>query len=108
MKKNSLQGELSVAKRVRFCDYNCTDSYGWTPLEIAAVLGHAPLVRYFSEAGVYLKTTKGEKAITNEINKPHCRVLTRKKALERLKINFLGGCCREGAISKTIKECWRQ
>ena len=39
------QGDLSAAKRVRFCDYNCTDSYGWTPLEIAAVLGHAPLVR---------------------------------------------------------------
>ena len=53
---------------MRFCDYNCTDSYGWTPLEIAAVLGHAPLVRYFSEAGVHLKTTlKGEKAIINGI-----------------------------------------
>ena len=53
---------------MRFCDYNCTDSYGWTPLEIAAVLGHAPLVRYFSEAGVQLKTTlKGEKAIINGI-----------------------------------------
>ena len=81
MKKNSLQGELSVAKRVRFCDYNCTDSYGWTPLEIAAVLGHAPLVRYFSEAGVYLKTTK---------------------------THFVGGRFRGEATSKTIKECWRQ
>ena len=39
------QGDLLKAKRVRFCDYNCTDSFGWTPLEIAAVLGYAPLVR---------------------------------------------------------------
>ena len=39
------QGDLYKAKRVRFCDYNCTDSFGWTPLEIAAVLGYAPLVR---------------------------------------------------------------
>lgn len=49
------QGDLSAAKRVRFCDYNCTDSYGWTPLEIAAVLGHAPLVRWLLSRGGYIK-----------------------------------------------------
>jgi len=49
------QGDLYKAKRVRFCDYNCTDSFGWTPLEIAAVLGYAPLVRWLLSRGGYIK-----------------------------------------------------
>jgi len=65
------QGDLSAAKRVRFCDYNCSDSYGWTPLEIAAVLGHAPLVRWLLSRGGYIKDNErvlealNKKSLTN-------------------------------------------
>lgn len=40
---------LQMVKNIKNCDYNCRDEHGWTPLEIAAVLGHEDIVRKTSK-----------------------------------------------------------
>lgn len=47
--------DFETLKRLQDCDYNCTDQYGWTALEIACVSGHAPIVRYILEKGGVVK-----------------------------------------------------
>jgi len=47
--------ELEELKAVKDCDYNCTDQFGWTALEIACVVGNREAVKYLLKKGSYIK-----------------------------------------------------
>lgn len=42
---------IELLTRTNFCDYNTPDAYGWTPLEIACVLGHIQVVQFLLDKG---------------------------------------------------------
>lgn len=48
-------GDFETLQRLRDCDYNCTDQYGWTALEIACVTGHTRIVNFILEKGGEIK-----------------------------------------------------
>jgi len=44
-------GDLTVLKHLKDCDYNLVDEYGWTPLEIACVSGNCEIVKLLKSRG---------------------------------------------------------
>jgi len=47
--------DFETVKSLKDCDYNCTDQYGWTALEIACVTGSADIVKHLLDKGGYIK-----------------------------------------------------
>jgi len=47
--------DFETLKSLKDCDFNCTDQYGWTALEIACVVGNPMIVNYLIEKGGYLQ-----------------------------------------------------
>ena len=43
--------DVSTVKKLLNCDYNCTDQYGWTALDIAAASGNIEIVRFLTSKG---------------------------------------------------------
>ena len=46
--------DISSVKNLSDCDYNCQDEYGWTTLDIAAMVGNIEIVRYLRSKGATL------------------------------------------------------
>ena len=80
-------GDLAWTKTVKNCDYNCRDEHGWTPLEIAAVMGHEQIVKFLLKRDGYIRDN--EKILE----------ILRKKGLETI-IQILSGHCRRNNRSK--------
>jgi len=73
--------DFDVVKSLTDCDFNCTDQYGWTALEIACVVGNPKVVNYLIERGGYLQDVDKvfnilvDKGLTNiiDILGKHCK-----------------------------------
>jgi len=64
---NAIQnGDLYSVKKLRDCDFNCVDQYGWTALEIACVTGHTDIVKYLLSKGGLIKDSERIFRILNE------------------------------------------
>ena len=46
--------DVSTVKKLLNCDYNCTDEYGWTALDLAAMVGNIELVKFLAGKGAQL------------------------------------------------------
>jgi len=43
--------DLNTLKSLKGCDFNLTDEFGWTVLEIACVIGHVEIVNFIKDRG---------------------------------------------------------
>jgi len=47
--------DFDTVKSLKDCDFNCTDQYGWTALEIGCVVGQTDIVKYLVGKGGYIR-----------------------------------------------------
>jgi len=69
--KASQNGDLESLKSLKGYDIHQTDSYGWTALEVACIMGHDSVVKYLVDKGGYIEPQKKMKLFNLMKSKGH-------------------------------------